>query len=221
MKKFVVIQEGRTNTAPIRINDFIALMKHQYRSPEALIERFPDVLVGSIADIVADFWGEVQPYPVADMFAIKGLQTRRFFWASMGPNTIFNALEDKELIATDSYKAVHPTRGEYEDIVELWDIRDQRIPTEERRLAAVRVVCPSTGNTYPLYIDHRSDEFQRRDALGALCTLIWSPYPIEKLQAIKRQGEVYFFRVPNGTKRLDTLLNVSKADFIRLVGEQS
>lgn len=221
MKKFVVIEEGNTRTAPIRLNDFISLMKHQFRSADALVEAYPDVLKDSVADIVHEFWNDIIPYDIQKMFAIPGMQTKRFFWASMGANTIFNALEGKTLLAKDSYTAYHPEKGEYKDEVELWRINDERIPTQQKEIAAVRVVCPSTGSVYPLYISQQCEGYRNQDPIGALSSLIWSPYRVEKLEAIKRQGEVYFFKVPIGTKKENSLLNVPKQDFLRLIKEQS
>lgn len=219
--RYVVIKEDGY-TAPIKTDMLIALMKHRFLSAEAMLKANPQYFTEGVADIIREYWDEIIPFHIPDLFAIKAQVTAKFAFQVVGPKAIFEFFEPNAVkIAEDSYEITQWDNTRKMDKVELWHIKDSRIPVVGE-LYLVRVVCPSTGKKHMLYVSPQDESVRRKDAIGALVSLYYSPVPIEKVECIKRQGEVLYFKYDKKeVPQIKQLYPMNKKQFLALIREQS
>lgn len=219
--RYVVIKEDGY-TAPIKTDTLIALMKHRFLSAEAMLKANPQYFTQGVADIIREYWDDIVPFHIPSLFSIKAQVTAKFAFQVVGPKAIFEFFEPNAIkIAEDSYEILQWDNTRKMDKVELWHIKDSRIPVVGE-LYLVRVVCPSTGKKHMLYVSPQDEAVKRKDALGALISLYYSPVPIEKVQCIKRQGEVLYFKYDQReVPQIKQLYPMNKNQFLALIREQS
>ena len=219
--RYVVIKEDGY-TAPIKTDTLIALMKHRFLSAEAMLKANPQYFTQGVADIIREYWDDIVPFHIPSLFSIKAQVTAKFAFQVVGPKAIFEFFESGAIkIAEDSYEILQWDNTRKMDKVELWHVKDSRIPVVGE-LYLVRVVCPSTGKKHMLYVSPQDEAVKRKDALGALISLYYSPVPIEKVQCIKRQGEVLYFKYDQReVPQIKQLYPMNKNQFLALIREQS
>lgn len=209
---------------PFTIDKLIKLMKHRFRTAEAFVAASEIVFRSKphLKDIVIEQWANIEPLSIEELFnpAVKYTDaSARVYFQTVGPRAIFTELRNKKMINRAEFTSTHPTQGKFQNVYELYTISDDRLPNS--RAAVLLCYCPSTGVDHYLYVNPTGPHIDNADALEALASICYCPYDPSGVVEINRQGEVYYFTVRQGTRRLQTSVPMTKSDYLKKIKYES
>lgn len=217
-------------SAPMPWMFAVRLYKWRFRTPEALIKGFPQAFekVPAVGELIIQEWDRIEPMSIADLFENNfGDNTRRLMFQIVGPEAIFDQFRSKKMLgkATVDVKFVNPNTGQVElkpSSYELHLIEDQRFPGGRSGV----IICwdTTTNKKHYLYCFADGEHISKKDPLAAMASLCYSPVNPSKLEAIYRQGEVYFFVIADKGKNVELLpeaVPLTKDQYWKLIQYQS
>lgn len=209
---------------PFTVDKLIKLMKHRFRTAEAFVAASEIVFRSrpTLKDMVIELWQEIEPLSIEELFnpaTPYSDASARVHFQTVGPRAIFTELRKKRMINRAEFTSTHPTEGPFQNVYELYTIEDERLPSN--RAAVLLCYCPSTGADHYLYVNPTGTHIDNADALEALASICYCPYDPSGVVEINRQGEVYYFTVKNGTKRLQTSVPMTKSDYLKKIKYES
>lgn len=203
-------------------DQFIKLKRTRCGSVDELKTDYPRLFEvfgeKEVTEFLEGIWDSIPMITPGEAFAEPTHERRAVAFNHIGPARMMEQIDEKYKKCIDVFEA-----GEnFWDRYELWQVDPKAIqlPEEFRQdnLQIVRCWCPSKGTEHWLWVDHRMNFKDAGEAIAWTCLC---PIPIEQIEAIYRQGEVYTFEEKPGTRLLDQPVHMTKRDYFRLLKEQT
>lgn len=184
----------------IPIDLFLSVIKHRYNTPEAVLRDFPSLSANtSLVEVMEENWAGIPLFEANQAWQESNPENQRWYFSMIGPGRLFDSYQKKKKVASHAYLSIMPDGTEVPINYDLWQIKDDRFPGVQE-FGIIVTTCPSSGNTHYMYVDSRTDVFQRKDVKGVLAAL--APCPYDKINHFYRQGEGYYFVPAPGAKFL-------------------
>lgn len=220
-----LFQEGAIT---FRFDEWIKLKRTQNGSVEefknsypAYFERFPD-----LEEWLLEIWNDLPTVSAKEAFAQETDDRKRVYFEHIDPAEMMKMCKNKRLVHTyesnaKTWKHGAPEKGHVHHIYNLYSLPPSDLGIRgDIDIYAVQCFCPSTLKEHWIWVNHEVQRC-REDAGEAIAWTCMTPFYVEDLLAIYRQGEGYVFKAKKGARRYEEPQHMMKEDYFRLITEET
>lgn len=212
-------------------NQWVRIVKTRFSNVEEAKREFSSFAEQDpeLFDFVEEIWESIIPYTWEECFKEENDVKRRRLFQAVGPVEMFHQVKDKKKVDTFVNEvAVAGGEDPKGHTYHLWKISAKALNIQGLTdLFVIQCWCPSTHSEYIIFVDHTRSYAIKPNAREAVAWTCRTPFRIECVEVIHRQGEVYSFVLKEGYEPNDSNVRLKEPEHLtgdqywKLIGQQT